>query len=123
MSQDRSVGPMRMGSAADLMWQSDSAHRPIIKAFAVDEDAFRRSSVFVGHKADQIPVVLLRGDDAVENAIDALVQGRVVTVAERLARAFESLVNVGVEGAVADDAAVREGGRTVGAGRVTKITN
>ena len=64
MSQDRSVGPMRVGSAADLMWQSDSAHRPIIKAFAVDEDAFRRSTVFVGNKADQIPVVFVCGAHA-----------------------------------------------------------
>jgi hypothetical protein len=46
------------------MWQSDSAHRPIIKAFAVDEDAFRRSSVFVGHKADKIPIVFVCGANA-----------------------------------------------------------
>ena len=61
LSQDASVRPMRVGSAADLMWQSDSAHRPIIKAFAVDEDAFRRSSVFVGHKADKIAIVFVCG--------------------------------------------------------------
>ena len=55
---------MRVGSAADLMWQRDSAHRPIIKAFAVDEDALRRSTIFVGHKADKIPIVFVYGAHA-----------------------------------------------------------
>ena len=64
LSQDASVRPMRMGSAADLMWQGNPAHRPIIKAFAVDEDAFRRPTVFVGHKADKIPIVFVCGAHA-----------------------------------------------------------
>ena len=55
---------MRMGSAADLMWQRDSAHRPIIKAFAVDEDALRRSTIFVRDKADKIPIIFVCGADA-----------------------------------------------------------
>ena len=59
LSQDGSVRPMRMCTTADLMWQSDSAHRPFIKAFAVDEDALRRSTVFVGNKADKIAVVFV----------------------------------------------------------------
>ena len=64
LSKYRSVRPMRVGSAADLMWQGDSAHRPISKAFAVDQNALRRSTVFVGHKADKIPIVFVCGAHA-----------------------------------------------------------
>jgi hypothetical protein len=59
-----------------------------------------------GEITDQIAILLLRGDDAVEDALDAPVQGRVVAMAERVARAFKRLVDVGIESAVAGDFAV-----------------
>ena len=54
---------MRMRPAADLMWKGNPANGPVRKFLAVDEDTFRRSTIFISDKADQIAVVLIHGAD------------------------------------------------------------
>ena len=50
---------MCMGATADFMWKRNPANGPVRKFFAIDEDTFGRSAIFVGDKADKIAVILI----------------------------------------------------------------
>ena len=54
---------MCMGAATDFMRQRNPAHWPFCKAFAVDQYAFGCSAIFVGHKTDEIAVILVNRTD------------------------------------------------------------
>jgi hypothetical protein len=60
-----------------------------------------------GVVADQIAVVLVGGDDAIEHALDALAQGRIINLPEAVAGPFERLVDIGIEGAMTGDFGLR----------------
>ena len=67
---------------------------------------------------DQKPVLLLGGQDAIENAVDALLQPAVFAMLQTVQRAFQGLVKVRIEGVVAAERAVELARRLVEIGHV-----
>ncbi len=67
---------------------------------------------------DQEAVLLLRGQDAVENAVHAPPQGTIVAMLQRIQRAFEGLVQVRVRGRVSAGRALEQARRLVEVGDV-----
>ena len=63
-------------------------------------------------------VLLLRGDDAVEHAVHAQAQRLIGEALERIHRAFEDFVEVGIEGRMARRLALRDSGGFVEIGEV-----
>ena len=50
---------MRMRPAADFMRQRNLAYWSVGKALTIDQDAFGRPSVFIGHKTDEVAIILI----------------------------------------------------------------
>ena len=55
---------MRMGTAADFMWEGNPANGAFLKPLAVNQDTFGCPTIFVGDKTDEIAVIFVHFTNA-----------------------------------------------------------